>query len=142
MRVHYKHLAQAGRKIPAATEKWQYRQVLGGTGSHSLNSACRRFSCIGHLSVKLKLNIILPYNPRLREMSHHHVKKRFLNPLWWTSTRIGTFPPVCLEQWICSELFETFVLLTLPSRLFCRLLDARFTALWATLTSLDHLPVL
>ena len=52
--VHYKHLVQAGRKSPAAMEKRQKQQVLDGTGSHSLNSACGWLSCIGRLSVELR----------------------------------------------------------------------------------------
>ena len=35
-------------------EKRRKRQVLDGTGSRSLNSACRRLSCIGRLSVDLR----------------------------------------------------------------------------------------
>ena len=35
-------------------EKRRKRQVLDGTGSRSLNSACTRFSCIGCLSVDLR----------------------------------------------------------------------------------------
>ena len=52
--VHYKRLVQAGRKGPAAMEKRRKRQVLDGTGSRSLNFACRRLSCIGRLSVDLR----------------------------------------------------------------------------------------
>ena len=50
----YKHLAQAGRKSPVAMEKRRKRQVLDGTGSCSLNSACRRLSCKGRLPVDLR----------------------------------------------------------------------------------------
>ena len=35
-------------------EKRRKRQVLDGTGSRSLNSTCRRLSCIGRLSVNLR----------------------------------------------------------------------------------------
>ena len=35
-------------------EKRRKRQVQDGTGSRSLNSACKRLSCIGHLSVDLR----------------------------------------------------------------------------------------
>ena len=35
-------------------EKRRKRQVLDGTGSRSLNTACRRRSCIGRLSVELR----------------------------------------------------------------------------------------
>ena len=35
-------------------EKRRKRQVLDGTGSGSLSSACRRLSCIGRLSVDLR----------------------------------------------------------------------------------------
>ena len=35
-------------------EKRRKRQVLDGTGSRSLNSACRRLSSIGRLSVELR----------------------------------------------------------------------------------------
>ena len=35
-------------------EKRRKRQVLDGTGSRSLNSACRRLSCIGRFSVDLR----------------------------------------------------------------------------------------
>ena len=52
--VHYEHLAQAVRKSPEAMEKRRKPQVLDGTGSRSLNSACRRLSCIGRLSVDLR----------------------------------------------------------------------------------------
>ena len=46
-----KHLAQVGRKSPAAMERRRKQQALDGTGNHSLNSACRRLGCIGHLFV-------------------------------------------------------------------------------------------
>ena len=35
-------------------EKRQKRQVLNGTGSHNLNSACRLLSCVGRLPVDLR----------------------------------------------------------------------------------------
>ena len=52
--VQCKHLAQAGRKSPAAMERRPKRQVQDGTGSHSLNSACRWLSSIGRLSFDLR----------------------------------------------------------------------------------------
>ena len=54
MSTIYKHTVQTGRKSPALMEKMQKRQVLNGTGSCSLNSACRWLSCNGCSSGDLR----------------------------------------------------------------------------------------
>ena len=47
------HSRREGKSL-AAMEKRRKGQVLDGTGSRSLNSACRRLSCVGRLSVDLR----------------------------------------------------------------------------------------
>ena len=43
-----------GKKKPCSDGEEVKRQVQDGTGSRSLNSACRQLSCIGRLSVDLR----------------------------------------------------------------------------------------